>query len=318
MRDRPLDIVALCGAALLSLYGSAVPACGYVPENHAIVVGVGTYPEDSGWSRIHGDRDVSMVTGMLVRNGFAEENIVRLVGERATKETIRNAFLALQSDLEVGDGVYVHFSGHGQQMTDLDGDEEDGRDEAFVPYDAGKEYVRGEYEGENHITDDELYQWLAALSGTVGKSGLVMVVMDACHSGDATRGPEQGTEDTVLRGVADVFEIPVDAMSGNALPVGIGGFPKQDGPERGISWICLSACKSFQNNHEYRSEEGYYGRLTWAMNEVFEAGMSLDDLVSGIKEVFSSLPLPQGPPQTPDFVCPGRRKVRLFQAVDAK
>lgn len=308
MRNLIFNILVL-GAALL--YGCAVS--GAAPKNYAIVVGIGDYPEESGWSRIHGDRDVSLVVDMLERNGFLKENIVCLENDVATKTAIENAFYSLQSCLEQGDRVYVHFSGHGQQVTDMDGDEEDGKDEAFIPYDACRKYVQGKYEGEKHIVDDELNAWLSDMSEVVGKNGLVMVVIDACHSGDATRGIGNGTEEVVVRGTADLFEIPVD-VSGN----GAGSSGKMQGGnpatrKRKISWICLSACKSYQNNNEYRSDDGYYGRLSWAMNEVLVPRMNLDELISGIESEFSVLPLPQGPPQTPDFVYPrDKSSVRVF------
>lgn len=310
MRNLIFNILVL-GVALL--YGGAVTVSGAVPRNYAIVVGIGDYPEESGWSRIHGDRDVSLVVDMLERNGFLKENIICLENDGATKTAIENAFYSLKSCLGQGDRVYVHFSGHGQQVTDLDGDEEDGKDEAFVPYDACRKYVQGKYEGEKHIVDDELNAWLSDMAEAVGKNGLVVVVIDACHSGDATRGIGNGTEEVVVRGTADLFEIPADVSGNRAESSGKmqGGKPAK--LERKISWICLSACKSYQNNNEYRSDDGYYGRLSWAMNEVLVPGMNLDELISGIKLEFSVLPLPQGPPQTPDFVYPRDRSfVRVF------
>ena len=39
---------------------------------------------------------------------------------------------------------------------DDNGDEEDGLDEALIPYDAQFWYAPGEYEGQNHLRDDEL------------------------------------------------------------------------------------------------------------------------------------------------------------------
>ena len=308
MRNLIFNILVL-GAALL--YGGAVS--GAAPKNYAIVVGIGDYPEESGWSRIHGDRDVSLVVDMLERNGFLKENIICLENDGATKTAIENAFYSLQSSLGQGDRVYVHFSGHGQQVTDLDGDEEDGKDEAFIPYDACSKYVQGKYEGEKHIVDDELNAWLSDMADAVGKKGLVMVVIDACHSGDATRGIGNGTEEVVVRGTADLFEIPADVSENRAESSGNMQRGKPAKLKRKISWICLSACKSYQNNNEYRSDDGYYGRLSWAMNEVLMPGMNLDELISGIKSEFSVLPLPQGPPQTPDFVYPRDRSfVRVF------
>lgn len=327
MRNLIFNILVL-GAALL--YGGAVS--GAAPKNYAIVVGIGDYPEESGWSRIHGDRDVSLVVAMLERNGFLKENIICLENDGATKTAIENAFYSLQSCLGQGDRVYVHFSGHGQQVTDLDGDEEDGLDEACVPYDALKEYSAGKYEGENHISDDELYLWLSDIADAAGADGHVLVVIDACHSGDATRGFGDGQDTVVVRGTADVFVIPQDPVEGTASGTvpglvssveayAAGTVPGTASGSAGtgnaasrisgsgdkgkeISWICLSACKPYQNNYEYKSPDGYYGRLTWAMSRVLVPGIGVAELISGIEDEFSRLPLPQGPPQSLDIALP--------------
>ena len=336
------NMIVLC-AALPFLYGGAAPvggpaSDGFVPveeavaDKYAIVVGIGDYPEESGWNRIHGNRDVELVTGMLVRNGFAEDDIVRLTDAGATKGAIRNAFMSLSGRIKSGDRVYIHFSGHGQQMTDTDGDEEDGLDEACVPYDALKEYSAGKYEGENHISDDELYLWLSDIADTAGADGHVLVVIDACHSGDATRGFGDGQDTVVVRGTADVFVIPQDPVEGTASGTvpglvssveayAAGTVPGTASGSAGtgnaasrisgsgdkgkeISWICLSACKPYQNNYEYKSPDGYYGRLTWAMSRVLVPGMGVAELISGIEDEFSRLPLPQGPPQSLDIALP--------------
>ena len=85
----------------------------------ALVVGIGEY-EDAAWGRIHGDRDAEAVAAMLGRCGFGD--VVTLVGREAVKEAIVREFRDLASRCSRGDTVYVHFSGHGQLMTDLDGD----------------------------------------------------------------------------------------------------------------------------------------------------------------------------------------------------
>ncbi len=41
-------------------------------ERWAIVVGIGSYPETSGWRPINGDKDLGLVVPMLKKNGFPE------------------------------------------------------------------------------------------------------------------------------------------------------------------------------------------------------------------------------------------------------
>lgn len=215
----------------------------------ALVIGVGNYPEASGWAKINGDKDLPIVRDMLLANGFQAQNIVELKNESATADAIRKAVTTLISKASKGDVIYIHFSGHGQQITDLQGDEEDGFDEAWIPIDAQFSYAKGTYEGENHILDDQLNQWLSQLRSKVGATGKITVVADACHSGGGSRAAEDEAE-YVVRGTADAFVIP-----GSAKPF--------SGEVGTIDWIFISACKSYQCNYEYKGT----GSLTYALGQ---------------------------------------------------
>lgn len=215
----------------------------------ALVIGIGNYPEASGWAKINGDKDLPIVRDMLLANGFQSKDIVELKNESATADAIRKALDALVSKAAKGDVIYIHFSGHGQQITDLHGDEEDGFDEAWIPIDAQFSYAKGTYEGENHILDDQLNQWLSQLRSKVGATGKITVVADACHSGGGSRGDEDETE-YVVRGTSDAFVIP-----GNTKPF--------SGEVGTIDWIFISACKSYQCNYEYKGT----GSLTYALGQ---------------------------------------------------
>lgn len=278
---------------------------GREPHRHALVVGIGKYPAGSGWSKINGDRDIPLVVRMLVRNGFEKSGIIVLANSDATRKAIEKAFERLEESVSAGDIVYIHFSGHGQQVTDIDGDEPDGLDEAFIPYDAGKVYSSGVYEGENHIIDDDLNDWLSELKAAVGQKGMVLVSMDACHSGDATRGID---DDIVagVRGTADVFVLP-DRESEESEDRGSGTDVFENG-----GWICISACKSYQNNNEFKSSEGCFGRLTWALYKTLEPGMTLDELVAELQEMYDTMPPPPGPPQNLDVAAPENISGPLF------
>jgi hypothetical protein len=186
---------------------------------------------------------------MLLANGFQSKDIVELKNESATADAIRKALDALVSKAAKGDVIYIHFSGHGQQITDLHGDEEDGFDEAWIPIDAQFSYAKGKYEGENHIIDDQLNQWLSQLRSKVGATGKITVVADACHSGGGSRGDEDETE-YVVRGTSDAFVIPC-----NTKPF--------SGEVGTIDWIFISACKSYQCNYEYKGT----GSLTYALGQ---------------------------------------------------
>lgn len=288
-------IAAVCVMAVMTAVVSGAVSSHRESCRHALVVGIGDYPDGSGWIKINGDRDAGLVVQMLERNGFLEEDIKVLLNARATKSNIRDAFAVLCRQVGSGDIVYVHFSGHGQQVTDINGDEEDGLDESFVPCDACKEYSQGVYEGENHIIDDELNMWLAELKNAVGGRGKILFVMDACHSGDSTRGDDCDT-DWPVRGTEDVFEIPQGVR-----PAWLDGIGDECSD---IEWVFIAACKSYQNNYEYKSEDGCYGRLTWALHKCLYPDMDFGKLVEELEAVYDIMPVTPKPQDLEAFGPP--------------
>ena len=222
----------------------------------ALVIGIGDYPEESGWCKIHGDNDISIVTEMLEENGFGQIQI--LCNKAATKQGIMDALNGLAKNITRGDVIYIHFSGHGQQITDLDGDEPDGYDEAWIPYDACKTYSNT-YQGQNHIIDDELFDYLNLFRIIAGEEGKIIVVSDACHSGTGSRGDE---DVDVVRGVQDKFELPHERKTTGAK-------------REAAAWLFVSACKAYQNNFEYRDSQGnYHGMLSYLL---WENRVSMND-----------------------------------------
>lgn len=222
-------------------------------ERYALLVGIGLYPQESGWTSIHGDNDVSIISNLLLRHGFTKENVIILKNSLATRNGILTALDELKQRANQGDVVYIHFSGHGQQVTDLDGDEEDHYDEAWVPYDAKKRYVPGVYKGENHILDDEINAYLGGLRSKVGSRGKIVVVSDACHSGSGSRGLTD-EEEMYIRGTSEKFVIP----GGGANVI------KKEAP---IYWLHVGACKPYQTNYEYKASDGlFYGSLSYVIS----------------------------------------------------
>lgn len=215
----------------------------------ALVIGLGEQLDPS-WGKINGDRDVPLVVGMLGENGFGD--IATLTNSKATKAAIVKAFDALIRRSGKGDIVYIHFSGHGQLMTDMDGDEDDGLDESWIPYDAYLQYCPQD-RGDKHLCDDEIARHLARLRAKVGEDGAIAVVVDACHSGYSTRNDAELPDSLVVRGVDVDFVIP--------------GKRTKTGRAAAESWLTLSACTDIQLNQEYRG----VGKLTHILTNNWHA-----------------------------------------------
>lgn len=156
-------------------------------EKYAVIVAVGDYPEESGWSDISSVNDVELIEGVLLNQGFLKENILTIINEQGTREGIINALNTIKSKLAAGDILVVHFSMHGQQIFDNNDDELDRLDESLVPYDAFAAYS-DTYQGENHLRDDDLGNIIKGLRNQLGKTGELLLILDSCHSGSATRG----------------------------------------------------------------------------------------------------------------------------------
>lgn len=211
----------------------------------AVVIGLGSQL-DSSWGKINGDKDISYVYEMLRRAHFSD--ITTLKNEQATKKKIKNALISLCEKSQKGDVVYIHFSGHGQQMVDINGDENDGKDESWIPYDAYKKPCKKDM-GEKHLSDDEIAVLLNNIRKQIGDRGKILVVVDACHSGTATWC--YNCEEEIIRGSSEVFCM--------AKPVGVSyNFKSSPKP-----WITISACKDNQGNYELKGKK--VGKLSYAL-----------------------------------------------------
>lgn len=225
----------------------------FAMTRRALVFGLGKQ-EDIRWGKIHGDLDVLYVGQMLKDLGYSD--ITTLTNEQATKVGMVDVFMSLIARCNKGDDVYIHYSGHGQLMTDLDGDEalrwgENAHaawDEAWIPYDAYMTYGPEDH-GEKHFCDDEVASYLTAIRNKIGAKGRITVVIDACHSGDATAAGEEDTE--CVRGISTKFNIPRD--------------PTRLLVENPIAeeWRTISACKPHQLCAELKKPQ--VGKLTYAL-----------------------------------------------------
>lgn len=238
------------------IVGLFIVACSHGQSRHALVVAVSRY-SDPCWNEIHANNDLSVLLPVLAKQGFT---VTRLVNESATKKNITEALLTLKNRARKGDLVYIHFSCHGQQMADNNGDEPDGLDEAIIPYDAAMHYEKGKYEGENHLRDDELGEYLVDIRKAIGDKGNLLITIDACHSASMTRDPD---DEEYIRGTTGIFaERPVDNRLYANAPYIEQSLLQQDG----LSPVTImSACRANQNNYEYKAGDKFYGALTYAL-----------------------------------------------------
>ena len=257
---------------LLTLFCSA-------QQRRALLVGIANYPEESGWRKIHADNDVRLLDSILSKSFHVRS----IVDEQATLKNILNEFSYLRQSTSRGDTILISFSCHGQQMYATDNTTEpDSLDEALIPYGAEAKYSSN-YKGEKHLRDDVLSDHVSKIREKAGAKGLVLVLLDACHSGDSFKDvkesnhyrggyPVFGPENTKKNVYKDLKNIVKLSDSNDLSDV-----------------VFISACQSYQLNAEYKNTEGkWYGSLIYAFATAYEKD-GLNDIASLCMDIKSNV-----------------------------
>lgn len=270
-------------------------------DKYALIVGVGEYPVESGWDKLNSANDVILVKNSLIRQDFPVSNITVLQDEHAQKLDIVRELKEL-SKVEEGSIVFIHFSAHGQLIFDgADKDELiDGYDEAIVPYGAYRKYGAkkldgSEYIGADHLRDDELGQYLNQIRKAIGKDGQLVVLLDTCHSGTASRG----VDESVFRGSSDRFEPPdynptiskTSTLNEGAKISIIDG--ERINLKNASPYVVISASRDNELNKEkyVSSENKMYGPLSLAFTKALESLQPKDENIDGFsyRQLFSEI-----------------------------
>ena len=136
----------------------------------AVCVGIDAYPDDG--DRLGGCvNDARRWAQALAAMGF--QTRLLLDGD-ATRQAIHQHLQSLVDESRAGDVIVFQYAGHGTYLDDLDGDEDDARDEAMCPVDfrTGALYI-----------DDDIAKVLARVPNGVN----LTLFMDCCHSGTISR-----------------------------------------------------------------------------------------------------------------------------------
>jgi hypothetical protein len=173
--------------------------------------------------------------------------------------------------------------------------EADSLDEALIPYDAKAKYS-SHYQGEKHLRDDILSESITNIREKAGANGLVVVLLDACHSGDSFRNPDDLAN---YRGGYPVFGPNSQDISVHKDLRDIIKLPKSHYLSE---VIFMGACQSYQLNAEYKAPDGnWYGSLTYAFFKAFEKN-GLNSMVSLCLDIKSNVKaFNKSTRQTPEF-----------------
>jgi hypothetical protein len=195
MRIRTLAAGLLAATALLAAAGSdAAP--------RALLIGVADVPHNA----LPGvDLDIDNMKKVAGIMGFRPGDIKILFNEQATYANVRQALGGWVKDgVQPQDRVLIYFSGHGTRVPDPSPGSAGGVDDALVLHDVQRVTVQGHASLRNVLIGHEFGAALAAIP-----SRNVLVLVDACHSGTATRTLALGNERLgVGSGVMKFFTYP--------------------------------------------------------------------------------------------------------------
>ncbi len=183
-------------------------------NRHALIIGISRYA-DPATPQLPGARiDKQSATQMAQAMQVPMSNIRYLQDEQATGKGIRQALQELNDQVQDGDRVFIHFSGHGTRYNDPAAG---GCVEALLAYDGGQSGV---------ITNHEMAD---LLKGITNKTDKLFVMYDACHSGGVvqaasavrTRGLLNSDDEGLLRpkfaGISQECGRPVNIKSRNLV-----------------------------------------------------------------------------------------------------
>src|SRR5262245_47439116 len=109
--------------------------------------------------------DVQNMQGVLTQYyGFEAQEIKIVTDYEATKQAVQTEIATLLSQARRGDVLFLHYSGHGSNVPDKNGDEADFRDEILCPTDL---------DWQDPLLDDWLRQRFDALPAGVNLTVLM-------------------------------------------------------------------------------------------------------------------------------------------------
>jgi metacaspase-1 len=226
---------------------------------------------------------------------------LRLINEQATRAAVIRAIGEAGKTLDSDETLLLTYSGHGGQVPDANGDEDDGRDETWVLFDG-------------MLIDDELYQLWSSFKRGVR----IIMISDSCHSGTVLRVREfrealtaQVSVGARAKGIVDTET----AFGVRLIPPAIAEAAYHAHPEiyeaaqftafRGdraeaeASVILISGCQ----DNQLSADTGQNGLFTLRMLDVWNDGNFDGGYRDFVKEIGSRMPAEQ----QPNFATTGRQ-----------
>jgi metacaspase-1 len=190
--------------------------------------------------------------------GFAKSAITVLTDYSATSKAMQSAIGSLIGNAKKGDILLLHYSGHGSNVPDDNGDEADRRDEILCPTDL---------DWKDPLRDDWLRKTFDGLKPGVD----LTVVMDCCHSGSNTRAIQPPDAPMLPRYLPNPWDIMAEE-SGRKLRGKVMGElrssarasrKRSDIVHADIPELLVTGCRDTQTSADAYIGGSYNGALTY-------------------------------------------------------
>lgn len=254
---------------------------------YALIVGINKY-------KIPGNdlrgcvNDAMAVRDMCQEWGFT--NIITLLDDQATKESIMTNLTNMVKNAKRGDKVLYYHSGHGTQVPDLDGDELDGLDEALVTHD---------FDWDDPFTDDVLARCLRYHRKRVQ----LYLIIDTCFSGGGARGITNKLGPRTLPLTENQHNLLRKTPKRSSRP--FGRKPKKKGRQR---HIFLAGCKEGQFSYEDMIDGKIMGLMTSRFVKLSSRKFKWAKTYRKLHRVIRKMTRKQKPKQNPQLFGPWRLK----------
>lgn len=194
--------------------------------------------------------------------GFSAQDITSLTDLQATKKAMQSAIQKLVAGGKKGDVLLLHYSGHGSNVPDDNGDEADHRDEILCPTNL---------DWNDPLRDD----WLRTTFNKLRAGVSLTVIMDCCHSGTNTRAitpPDAPIKERFLPCPLDLLATESGRKLRGTLRGQLGKAPrgrkrKSDIVHADIQEMLITGCRDTQTSADADIGGTFNGALTYFLVE---------------------------------------------------
>jgi hypothetical protein len=233
--------------------------------NKALLIGINRY-KIPGADLRGCVNDVNNLKAALLKHfSFQEKNIKILTDLKATKKAMQDGITGLVKGAKRGDVLLFHYSGHGSNVPDDNGDEADSRDEILCPTNL---------DWKDPMTDD----WLRTAFDKVPAEVNLTVIMDCCHSGTNTRvvvSPDAPIIERFLPCPLDLLAVEsgrrlTGEVKGKRATLEKRAKRKKDVIDVSIPEILITGCRDTQTSADAHIGGSYNGALTYSLVAAME------------------------------------------------